>query len=60
MNDIKIIDSKKCAALLGVSTQSLSRYRNNKSAGVDIPFIKIGRNVRYIADDLYLWLINRY
>jgi len=54
MNTIKtdcLIDTRDVSQLLGISYKSLANSRNT-GTGIDIPFIKLGRLVRYRLSDV--------
>lgn len=52
----KSYGEKEVSPLVGKSVPWLQRAR---WAGNGPPFIKIGRNVRYLHDDLLLWFVDR-
>jgi hypothetical protein len=54
---IDFLDENSAAALLDVSPGTLSVWRSTGRYG--IPFLKIGRNVRYRRSDLLAWLTSR-
>lgn len=47
---IKLLSPKAVAELLGVSPQTLAVWRCNQR--YDLPFVKIGRMVRYRPEDI--------
>ena len=52
-----LLDDKSAAAILDVSPGTLSVWRSTGRYG--IPFLKIGRLVRYRRSDLEAWLESR-
>ena len=48
-----LMNQKQVAEYLGKSVKTLERDR---WAGIGIPFVKVGRLVRYRADDVMEWL----
>ncbi len=50
----KLLDEKQAAEHLTVSPGTLSVWRS--TGRYALPFLKIGRNVRYRLDDLDRWL----
>lgn len=52
-----LMDEKQTAEYLNVSTQTLSNWRC--SGKYNLPFIRIGRAVRYRIDHLEKWLTSR-
>jgi len=46
----KLVDEEEAAKFLNVSPRSMSKWRSTKEHG--IPFVKIGRAVRYSIEDL--------
>lgn len=53
----KLLNEKQAADFLQVSPGTLSVWRS--TGRYSIPFIKIGRNVRYRLTDLSVWLETR-
>jgi excisionase family DNA binding protein len=53
-----MLDDKAAAELLGVTPGTLSVWRS--TGRYNLPFLKIGRKVRYRCSDLETWLQNRY
>ena len=53
----QLLDEKQAAAKLDVTPGTLSVWRS--TGRYALPFVKVGRNVRYRAADLDLWLANR-
>jgi len=51
-----VLTSKEAALALRVTTRTLQTYRNQ---GI-IPFIQVGREVRYHADDIQQFLMDHY
>lgn len=52
-----LIDEKKAAEILAVEPGTLSVWRS--TGRYNIPFIKVGRNVRYSRKALETWLESR-
>lgn len=52
-----LLDDKAAATLLDVSPGTLSVWRS--TGRYNLPFIKVGRKVRYRRADLLAWLENR-
>lgn len=52
-----LLNEQEAAAMLGVAPGTLSVWRSTGRYG--IPFIKVGRNVRYRPNDLDKWLATR-
>ena len=52
-----LLDEKEAAYLLDTSPGTLSVWRS--TGRYNLPFIKIGRNVRYRRADLIAWLEKR-
>lgn len=52
-----LLDDKAAAALLDVSPGTLSVWRS--TGRYNLPFIKVGRKVRYLRGDLLAWLASR-
>lgn len=55
--DADLLDEKAAADLLDLSPGTLSVWRS--TGRYAIPFVKIGRNVRYRRADLDAWLAQR-
>jgi predicted DNA-binding transcriptional regulator AlpA len=53
----ELVDEKEAAKLLDNSPGTLSVWRS--TGRYNLPFIKIGRNVRYRRADLIAWLEKR-
>lgn len=53
-----LLDDKAAAAMLDVSPGTLSVWRS--TGRYALPFVKIGRKVRYRRADLDAWLAARY
>lgn len=49
-----LVDEREAAEMLGVSPGTLSVWRS--TGRYALPFIKVGRNVRYRKSDLDAWL----
>ena len=54
----ELLDARAAAAVLDVPAGTLSVWRS--TGRYAIPFIKVGRNVRYRRADLTAWLETRY
>jgi hypothetical protein len=54
INDDLIIDTSEAAILIHTPEKSLIKWRSTGEH--NIPFIKIGRNVRYRTKDLRIWI----
>jgi len=52
-----LLDEKAAAALLDVSPGTLSVWRS--TGRYNLPFLKVGRKVRYRRADLLFWLESR-
>lgn len=55
LNDL--LDEKQAASILKVQPGTLSVWRS--TGRYSIPFVKVGRSVRYRAGDLNAWLESR-
>ena len=53
----ELLDEKQAAAKLDVTPGTLSVWRS--TGRYALPFVKVGRKVRYRVTDLDLWLIKR-
>ena len=53
----ELLDDKAAAAMLDVSPGTLSVWRS--TGRYNLPFLKIGRKVRYRRADLDAWLVKR-
>ncbi len=53
----ELLDERQAAEKLDVVPGTLSVWRS--TGRYDLPFIKVGRKVRYRATDLDLWLAKR-
>ena len=53
----ELLDEKRAAAILNVKPGTLSVWRC--TGRYSIPFVKVGRNVRYRLGDLNAWLESR-
>jgi len=53
-----LLDEKAAAQLIDVAPGTLSVWRS--TGRYQLPFVKIGRNVRYRRTDLTDWLERRY
>jgi len=52
-----LIDSQETAEILGISKSALEVWRT--TGRYKLPFIKVGRNVRYRRSDVLQWLESR-
>lgn len=52
-----LVDEKSAAKMLGISAGTLSVWRSTGRYG--IPYVKVGRLVRYRLSALHLWLESR-
>ena len=52
-----LLDEKQAAAKLGITPGTLSVWRS--TGRYSLPFVKVGRNVRYRSSDLDRWLVSR-
>jgi len=53
----ELLDEKQAASLLHVTAGTLSVWRS--TGRYSLPFVKVGRNVRYRLSDLNAWLESR-
>lgn len=53
----ELVDDTDAANILGVSPGTLSVWRS--TGRYALPFVKVGRNVRYRVSDLNAWLDKR-
>ena len=53
-----MLDDKAAAALLDVTPGTLSVWRS--TGRYNLPFVKVGRKVRYRHSDIEAWLQKRY
>lgn len=53
----ELLDEKQAASLLHVTPGTLAVWRS--TGRYSLPFVKIGRNVRYRLSDLNAWLDSR-
>ncbi len=53
----KLLTDREVAALLGVKPQTLAVWRSTKR--YDLPYIKIGRSVKYDERDLEAFIASR-
>lgn len=53
----ELLDEHQAAAFLGLSRITLSVWRSTKR--YNLPFVKIGRSVRYRRADLVAWIDSR-
>ena len=52
-----LIDCQETAEILGISKSALEAWRT--TGRYQLPFIKVGRNVRYRRSDVLQWLESR-
>jgi len=52
----ELLTAEETAKLLGVKAQSLAIWRMNEE---NLPFIKVGRLVRYRRTDIEAWITSR-
>ena len=52
-----LIDCQETAEILGISKSALEAWRT--TGRYKLPFIKVGRNVRYRRSDVLQWLDSR-
>ena len=52
-----LIDCQETAEILGISKSALEAWRT--TGRYQLPFIKVGRNVRYRRSDVLEWLDSR-
>ena len=53
----ELLDERAAAALLNIAPGTLSVWRS--TGRYRIPFVKVGRRVRYRRSDLEAWLVSR-
>ncbi len=53
----KLLTTREAAAFLGVKENTLTVWRNTKR--YDIPYVKIGRSIRYKPSDLEKFLLDK-
>ena len=56
-SSIELLDEQQAAIILQITPGTLSVWRSN--GRYKLPFIKVGRNVRYKRSDLEVWLESR-
>ena len=49
----RLLNTKEAARFIGVKPQTIERWRMND---IRIPYIRIGRAIRYRTEDLAAWL----
>ncbi len=54
---IELLNSRQAANYLGISVRTLEKWRFSKSQ--DLPYLKLGRTVRYSLSDLEKWALSR-
>jgi hypothetical protein len=54
-----LLDTKQTAALLGLQPHTLAVARCEGSESLNIPYIKMGRNVRYLKVEIEAFLVER-
>ena len=52
-NETTLLTTKQAASFLSLAPQTLAKMRLEKST---LPFIKMGRSVRYALNDLQEWI----
>ncbi len=52
-----LVDEREAAEILGVAPGTLSVWRS--TGRYSLPFVKVGRNVRYSRTGLHAWLESR-
>ena len=52
-----LLTEAQTAELLGISTATLSAWRSRGTS--DLPFVRVGRSVRYRLSDIEAYLANR-
>ncbi len=57
MEAVKLLTPRQVADLLQVREQTLATWRCN--ARHDLPFVRIGRAIRYRPEDVEKWLASR-
>jgi excisionase family DNA binding protein len=56
MRELEIyLTTKEVAAMLRIAPQTLEKARST-GLGPQIPFVKVGRAVRYASDDVQAWV----
>lgn len=53
MRNLEFLDTAAVADLMGLSKSTLEKWRVN---GVHLPFIRVGRLIRYARTDIDAWL----
>ncbi|MHB0955906.1 MAG: helix-turn-helix transcriptional regulator [Pirellulaceae bacterium] len=53
----QLIDAEETSSILSVTTGTLAVWRSEKR--YDLPYIKVGRRVRYRLSDVRAWLESR-
>lgn len=56
LNSDVMINTALAAVLLGIPAATLTKWRS--TGEVNLPFVKIGRGVRYNTADLRVWIEN--
>jgi len=57
MDSTHTLTTEQAAAYLGIAEQTLTNWRNNRRQ--QIPYLKLGKIVRYRREDLDAWLQSR-
>lgn len=53
----KLLTNQQTSDILSVTTGTLAAWRSSKR--YDLPYVKVGRNVRYRLSDVMAWLDRR-
>jgi len=59
MNKVPLLTEAEAAAFLKFKPQTLRKDRSNKTKLLGLPFVKIGRSVRYRQEDLDRYIAQR-
>jgi len=54
-NTLRLIDEKEVSKLTG---RALSTLRNDRHRGRGLPYVKLGRSVRYIEEDIEKYVLS--
>ena len=54
MPAIPLLNESQAASLLGIKPETLQRWRSDRR--YDLPYVKVGRTVRYRPEDVDHWL----
>jgi len=55
-NNIRYLSEKEVSQITGIAKQTLSNKRSNRAG---IPYIKVGRSIRYNMDDVIEFMESR-